>query len=319
MANEIELKLALAPQGMQTLKQSWLPRQNVEGQEHQLLGNIYFDTPKLALNQRKVALRLRENKGQFIQTLKTKGQSVGGLHQRGEWEWEVAEPRLYPELLAGTAFPAEVPVAELVPIFRTDFERTAVLLRRGDSLIELALDEGWVISGEHKAPILEVELELKQGSVTELFELADELAREVPVWLSDVSKAERGYRLGLALPSLPEVQVALLSADQWVRKLYRSWLRRIEEFRAQPNQIRALWLVESVATLQTAIAGLADWSLGLTMREKLAQEFAEELRELEAVIEKMPGLTQEEVLAGFEGSCRAGLISLELSRWFADV
>lgn len=319
MANEIELKLCVTAAGLHHLRHHWLPSQVEQQIEPQPLANTYYDTPQLLLNQRKVALRLREHKGHYIQTLKTKGQSVGGLHQRGEWEWEVCEPRLYPELLAGTAFPAEVSVAELAPIFRTDFERTTVLLQRGATCIELALDEGWVMAGEHRAPILEVELELKQGGVTELFDLAQELAREVPVWLSDISKAERGYRLGLALPSLPEVQVALLPADQWGQKLYRSWLRRIEEFRAQPTQIRALRLVEIVATLQTAIAGLADWSLGLTMREKLAQEFAEELRELEAVIEKMPGLTQEEVLAGFEGSCRAGLISLELSRWFADV
>src|SRR5690606_42040538 len=172
MANEIELKLCVTAAGLHHLRHHWLPSQVEQQIEPQPLVNTYYDTPQLLLNQRKVALRLRENKGQFIQTLKTKGQSVGGLHQRGEWEWEVAEPRLYPELLAGTAFPAEVPVAELVPIFRTDFERTAVLLRRGDSLIELALDEGWVIAGEHKAPILEVELELRQGSVTELVELA---------------------------------------------------------------------------------------------------------------------------------------------------
>src|SRR5690554_931271 len=317
MANEIELKLALAPQGMQTLKQSWLPRQNVEGQEHQLLGNIYFDTPKLALNQRKVALRLRENKGQFIQTLKTKGQSVGGLHQRGEWEWEVCEPRLYPELLAGTAFPAEVSVAELAPIFRTDFERTAVLLQRGATCIELALDEGWVMAGEHRAPILEVELELKQGGVTELFDLAQELAREVPVWLSDISKAERGYRLGSALISQSEPK-ALLPAEQWLRKIYRRWLRQIEAFRAQPSQTAALALIEVVATLQSAVAELADWSWDLAKREALARELAEELRLLEGVMENITSAPQE-ALAQFERSHRAGQIALEFSRGFAAV
>lgn len=316
MANEIELKLALAPQGMQIVKQSWLPRQAVESQARQQLGNIYFDTPELALNQHKVALRLREHNGQYIQTLKTKGQSVGGLHQRGEWEWEVAEPRLYPELLVGTAFPQEIQVGELTPLFRTDFERTVVLMRRGESLIELALDEGWVIAGERKAPILEVELELRQGNLAELFNLAQELAQEVPVWLSDVSKAERGYRLGGVVKSVADDALVLLPAGQWGQKLYRNWLRRMEGFRAQPTSTTAMQLIEAVATFQAAVAGLADWQWGGAERGQLAQQLAEELQELRGLVEKLPKSSQE-ALGQFERSHRAGQIALAFSRWFA--
>lgn len=315
MANEIELKLCVTAAGLHHLRHHWLPSQVEQQIEPQPLANTYYDTPQLLLNQRKVALRLREHKGHYIQTLKTKGQSVGGLHQRGEWEWEVSEPRLYPELLAGTAFPAEVSVAELAPLFRTDFERTTVLLQRGATCIELALDEGWVMAGEHQAPILEVELELKQGGVTELFELAQELAREVPVWLSDISKAERGYRLGSALISQSEPK-ALLPAEQWLRKIYRRWLRQIEAFRAQPSQTAALALIEVVATLQSAVAELADWSWDLAKREALARELAEELRLLEGVMENITSAPQE-ALAQFERSHRAGQIALAFSRWFA--
>lgn len=317
MANEIELKLCVTAAGLHHLRHHWLPSQVEQQIEPQPLANTYYDTPQLLLNQRKVALRLREHKGHYIQTLKTKGQSVGGLHQRGEWEWEVCEPRLYPELLAGTAFPAEVSVAELAPIFRTDFERTTVLLQRGATCIELALDEGWVMAGEHRAPILEVELELKQGGVTELFDLAQELAREVPVWLSDISKAERGYRLGSALISQSEPK-ALLPAEQWLRKIYRRWLRQIEAFRAQPSQTAALALIEVVATLQSAVAELADWSWDLAKREALARELAEELRLLEGVMENITSAPQE-ALAQFERSHRAGQIALEFSRGFAAV
>lgn len=317
MANEIELKLCVTTAGLHHLRHHWLPSQVEQQIEPQPLANTYYDTPQLLLNQRKVALRLREHKGHYIQTLKTKGQSVGGLHQRGEWEWEVSEPRLYPELLAGTAFPAEVSVAELAPIFRTDFERTTVLLQRGATCIELALDEGWVMAGEHRAPILEVELELKQGGVTELFDLAQELAREVPVWLSDISKAERGYRLGGALISQSEPK-ALLPAEQWLRKIYRRWLRQIEAFRAQPSQTAALALIEVVATLQSAVAELADWSWDLAKREALARELAEELRLLEGVMENITSAPQE-ALAQFERSHRAGQIALEFSRGFAAV
>lgn len=318
MANEIELKLALAPQGLQVLKQSWLPRQSVESQERQQLGNIYFDTPERALNRHKVALRLRVKDGQYIQTLKTKGQSQGGLHQRGEWEWEVAEPRLYPELLQGTAFPQDVEVETLAPLFRTDFERTAVLLRRGEALIELALDEGLVIAGERQAPILEAELELKQGNLAELFALAQELAAEVPVWLSDVSKAERGYRLGLAQSLQSETSQPLLPLESWGRGLYRNWLRRMEAFRAQPALQQALRLMQSLAALQAAVAGLADWSLDPARRQMLAEQLAAELAWLEGLTEKLSHNSPENVLAEFEASRRAGQLSLEFSQWFAE-
>src|SRR5690606_24685239 len=194
-------------------------------------------------------------------------------------------------------------------------ERTVVLMRRGESLIELALDEGWVIAGERKAPILEVELELRQGNLAELFNLAQELAQEVPVWLSDISKAERGYRLGSALISQSEPK-ALLPAEQWLRKIYRRWLRQIEAFRAQPSQTAALALIEVVATLQSAVAELADWSWDLAKREALARELAEELRLLEGVVENITSAPQE-ALAQFEGSRRAGQIALAFSRWFA--
>src|SRR5690606_25507048 len=46
-----------------------------------------FDTPQNALANARAALRIRDNNGQCEQTLKTRGTSVAGLQQRGEWNW----------------------------------------------------------------------------------------------------------------------------------------------------------------------------------------------------------------------------------------
>src|SRR3989339_673406 len=95
MAIETELKLRIAPGQLAKLKRHPLLK------AHQLtrpgtrrLYNIYFDTPKLELNQSAMALRLRRSGRQWLQTLKGGGSIQGGLHQRNEWEMPVRGPAL---------------------------------------------------------------------------------------------------------------------------------------------------------------------------------------------------------------------------------
>jgi inorganic triphosphatase YgiF len=98
----------------------------------------------------------------------------------------------------GTVFQA------LTPIFSTTFERTSWTVRRRDgSVIEVALDIGLVVAGDKRAPICELELELKAGQPAALFDLAQQIAATIAVLPANVSKAERGYALardGLDMP-----------------------------------------------------------------------------------------------------------------------
>jgi inorganic triphosphatase YgiF len=76
-------------------------------------------------------------------------------------------------------------------------------------LIELVLDQGEVTAtpgggASVSTALCELELELKQGSAGDLYRVALQLASAVPVLLSDISKAERGYRLMGAVEPLPE-------------------------------------------------------------------------------------------------------------------
>ena len=59
----------------------------------------------------------------------------------------------------------------------------------------MTLGEGEVRAGHRRVPINEVELELKRGDASHLFELARELGRYVTAELALKSKSQRGYDL----------------------------------------------------------------------------------------------------------------------------
>jgi inorganic triphosphatase YgiF len=59
----------------------------------------------------------------------------------------------------------------------------------------VALDLGHIVAGKKRTPICELELELLAGQPSALFDLAQQIARTIPVMPVNVSKAERGYAL----------------------------------------------------------------------------------------------------------------------------
>ncbi|QTF92266.1 CYTH domain-containing protein, partial [Halomonas sp. BM-2019] len=86
MSHEIELKLALGPEGPETLRHH--PLLADLAPRVRQLGNTYFDTPAGDLEAARMALRLRRVDGRLLQTVKTRGEGGGGLSRRGDWEWE---------------------------------------------------------------------------------------------------------------------------------------------------------------------------------------------------------------------------------------
>lgn len=207
MAKETEIKLRASTETLKALREHPLlqPGAGDEWQRSELL-NQYFDTPARDLARARVALRLRRDGEQMIQTLKSRGQSVAGLSERNEWDWYLNEPKLDLALLDDSCWPEalrDIDKNNLQPLFTTDFERTKVLLRRECQLdgemqaveIEVALDVGRVLAGEREETIAELELELRAGPALALLELASELCRDLPLMPCDISKAERGYRL----------------------------------------------------------------------------------------------------------------------------
>ena len=212
---EIELKLLLAPEDAPRLRTHALLAQYAQGEPQVLqMHDIYVDTPDLQLCRHQAGLRVRQVDGRWVQTLKAGGTVSGGLHSRHEWEGEVAGPA--PDLDAlDAAIGRKQPIrtllrqdavrAGLQPLFRTRIERTAWQLHtpQGDH-IECVLDQGVIgcgaDEGARSVAVSEIELELKQGQASALFDVALALLQDVPLQLGHMSKAERGYRLAASMP-----------------------------------------------------------------------------------------------------------------------
>ena len=205
MGMEREIKLALPADQIDAATRWFVARTGTAGRPI-ALANIYFDTPALTLARSKSALRLRHTPDGWLQTFKTAGNASAGMHSRHEWEMPVAGEQLEIDALLHAC--DEPPVAaalrgaapDLIELFRTNFTRTLWQVAHSGATVEAAIDQGDVIAevdGEtRRAPILEVELELKSGDEAALHALADELRAKVPgLAPDDVSKAQRGYRL----------------------------------------------------------------------------------------------------------------------------
>ncbi|SMY37853.1 CYTH and CHAD domain-containing protein [Photobacterium andalusiense] len=199
METEIELKFFVLPEFSTQLLDK-ISAAKILQQSRRELGNVYFDTPDQLLRHYDIGLRIRRFDDVFVQTLKTAGRVVAGLHQRPEYNVEVhsTEPSL--ALHPMDAWPHGFDVAavqqHIQPLFSTDFTRQQWLVAMADgSQIELAFDHGEVSVDDKRAPICEVELELKSGQTDALFTLARELCADGGMRLGNLSKAARGYRL----------------------------------------------------------------------------------------------------------------------------
>ncbi|GAA0854267.1 inorganic triphosphatase [Aliiglaciecola litoralis] len=201
MEKEIELKILL-PEGINEASLLSVLKgfaANIETSEFTLF-NQYFDTPEWALSAHNIGLRVRSSEKGIEQTVKTAGRTVGGLHQRPEYN--VAIDSLDPdlELFPADIWPESLSVSELqeniVQIFHTDFRRLAHLLRLSDGTdVELVFDKGDISTADNQTEICELELELKRGDIAVLFELAEKITSIAPTQLCNISKAGRGFLL----------------------------------------------------------------------------------------------------------------------------
>ncbi|CAB3737259.1 Inorganic triphosphatase [Paraburkholderia phenoliruptrix] len=205
MGMEREIKLLL-PAAQVKAAGGWFAARTGEEGRAIRLSNIYFDTPQLALAASKSALRLRHTPDGWLQTFKTVGNATNGLHSRHEWEMPVAGEALdIDALLCDCDEPAAAEALrqaapQLIELFRTDFTRTLWQVSVDGSEVEAAIDQGNVlteVNGElRRAPISEIELELKSGDEAALHALCAELGKAVAgLEPENISKAQRGYQL----------------------------------------------------------------------------------------------------------------------------
>ena len=203
MATETEIKLRISPSDMDRLVAHPL-FERYSSQQWQIreLLNAYYDTRQGDLAAAQVALRIRRDGEQFIQTLKSKGASVAGLSERNEWDWFIDEGSLVMSHLDDSCWPEslrDLDKQQLKELFRTDFTRKSIELAWTHAgvptRVEVALDRGKVSTAAGEEEISALELELREGNPATLLELALQLAADIALMPCDISKAERGYRL----------------------------------------------------------------------------------------------------------------------------
>ena len=200
---EVELKLQILDESQWNEMVDYLKKmaEVVPGTlEKALLEARYFDTEQGLLNKMGYAFRVRKEKDGLIATLKGRGKVENGLHSRVEWN--VPVDSTWPDIMVFKNEPGfEQELIDMITPFRlhnimdTMFTREKMLVRLNDSLIEVAIDCGFVRANNHNAPIKEVELELIEGSVEVIKELGDILLSKFPVELSGKSKFARGLEI----------------------------------------------------------------------------------------------------------------------------
>lgn len=198
MTQEIEIKFCLNPDFHADIA-GFIEEICAKEQKINNLGNSYFDTPDLALRRLDMGLRIRRWGDQAEQTIKCRGQGVGGLHSRPEYNAPVSGDTPDLALFPATIWPQGCDVAALQqalsPLFRTDFARTTWQVVYQGAEIELAHDRGEIEGRLGREPIDELELELKSGPAVALFELAARLLALGGLRPGHQSKAQRGYLL----------------------------------------------------------------------------------------------------------------------------
>jgi triphosphatase len=233
---EIEIKLLLKQPDAARLKKHpllWAAFEKAGAPVRQ--DSVYFDERRQTLRQHGLTLRVRHIGERRVQTIKAVD---GHAIDRGEWKFDIAGSRPNLSAAAGTALaPVLGKLSEpLEPVFETRVSRIEFPLQYGNSEIIVALDEGEVDTGNAKAPISELELELKQGRAGDLFRLAQQLGAKVPLELSYSTKSARGYALldsSLAAAKAGEVKLRTgMSRAEAFRVIAHDCVRHMAENRA---------------------------------------------------------------------------------------
>ena len=230
-ASEIELKLLVAPERLADFNDAPIIAayaRNKGTRKH--LKAIYYDTPKRTLRRDGFSFRVRQSGARFTQTVKT--ESSNDPLRRGEWE--AAVPSMAPDIalampLVSDKLRAELERHPVEAVFSSDIHRHQRLVDLPSGTVELAFDHGHLTAGDRSLPVSEIELELKSGSPSAIWELALRLAEHGQVKPSIRTKSARGFDLAAdtapRAPKPPKLRLdPSISLDEAFSEILRSCL-----------------------------------------------------------------------------------------------
>ena len=217
--HELELKFAVP-----SYQQSVL-RKNIDTKtaQQQRLSAYYFDTPNQDLAKKGIALRIRFEDNQWVQTLKTAGDGVAKRVELNTVLSLTGTPdtldvsSLVPDISLITEQAVVAQLTSIMPLdelpqaltvqYFTDVQRTSRQIKKNNSRIEIAYDIGKVGIGRlnsqkpannpglTQSDIHEIEFELLEGDPSDLIEVAKTWCKKYKLYLSTVTKAQRGSLL----------------------------------------------------------------------------------------------------------------------------
>lgn len=253
MQTEIEIKFFVTTDIREQLS-NLLNELDIISRDQAGLGNVYFDTPELELRRLDMGLRIRRSDHFSEQTIKCRGQAVGGVHARPEYnapvEGELPTLARFPDEIWPSLAVRDGIQSRLVAQFSTDFLRQHWLIAFEGAEIELAWDRGEIVGSLGRTEIDELELELKSGEASALFALAQRLAGLRGLRLGAQSKAQRGYRLaglGKALAPYPLPDMSGLDGRACISLGLQHWQHHEQ-----------LWLESEGSARRQALAGMEE-------------------------------------------------------------
>jgi triphosphatase len=201
-AAEIELKLLVDADRLAGFNDAPIIASNARSKgTRKHLKAVYYDTAERTLLRNALTLRVRKSGARFMQTVKA--EAADDPLRRGEWEASV--PSFEPDLALAMPFLPEelrdeLERSELEPVFTTDMRRHQRVVEMPSGTVEVAFDHGVLKSGDRSMPVSEIELELKSGSRSAIYDLALGLAEHGSVRPSIRSKSARGFDLAADSP-----------------------------------------------------------------------------------------------------------------------
>lgn len=207
MIEEIEIKLSIENKYIADFKQLTFIQKEKATMESNHYVSIYYDNVEQHLRRAGFGLRIRRFSNYYLQTIKSCTPAQEGLHKRQEWETVVngftPDFSVFPDLVLRKQLQEGNLNQHIIQLFKSDFHRiTWSLTPEKNTIIECALDDGFVASKKNKEAFQEIELELRQGEEKYLFMYADMIQQQIPnVKPLNISKAERGYRLFIDKPA----------------------------------------------------------------------------------------------------------------------
>ncbi|MDA9490216.1 CYTH and CHAD domain-containing protein [Bradyrhizobium sp. CCBAU 11361] len=201
-AGEIELKLLVDADRMAHFNAAPVIVANARNKgSRKHLKSVYYDTAERALRRSGLSLRVRRSGARFVQTVKT--DTADDPLRRGEWEASV--PSLAPDVALAMPFIPEklrshLEAQPLEAVFTADVHRHARIVDLPSGTVEIAFDQGVLTAGDRSIPVSEIELELKSGSASTIYEVALRLAEQGAVKPSIRAKSARGFELAAGAP-----------------------------------------------------------------------------------------------------------------------